>query len=281
MGSPRSLNLRNLAWHGFINPGQLATNLYLSIMMFTCAIIGQHLTEHSSIHPEDIALRTWTTLPELPIWAPDLRVGNEAVFTEAVFKAETLHFTRKSVLLRAFQHHRNEQYGRSCILLLPELEHQLRLIFCAVKDCPARIATAEAAIHYTTLDIILSKEEAPFMKTFLGNSIYSALLDLLVEPAGPRIRDRLSHGECLLTNIHANMSRRLLSIFLILLELGDNNASCHVEYSPVFSSTVLFKRQLIATLQVSITVCLEFDRNFHLFIVLGCWKLDSTCSVRV
>ena len=125
MGSPRSLNLRNLIWHGFINPGEFDTNLYLSIMFFACAIIGKHLTDHSSIHSDDIVLRNWNTLPELSIWAPDLRVEYEAVFTEAVFKAETLHFTRKPVLLRAFQHHRNEQYGRSCILLLPELEHQL------------------------------------------------------------------------------------------------------------------------------------------------------------
>ena len=145
-------------------------------------------------------------MPELPVWALDLRVENGAVFTEAVFKAGTVHSRRKAVLLRTFRHHWSEQYGRSCILLLPELEHQLRLIFCAVKDCPARIATAETAIHYTTLDVILSKEEAPFMKTFLEKkNIYSALLDLLVEPAGPRIRDRLSHGECLLTNIDANI----------------------------------------------------------------------------
>ena len=106
-------------------------------------------------------------MPELPVWALDLRVENGAVFTEAVFKAGTVHSRRKAVLLRTFRHHWSEQYGRSCILLLPELEHQLRLIFCAVKDCPARIATAETAIHYTTLDVILSTEEAPFMKTFL------------------------------------------------------------------------------------------------------------------
>ena len=239
MGSPHTLNLRNLAWHGFINPGELDQRGYSSVLLFTCAVIGRQLAK-CGIEAQDIVPRRWTKLPELSDSFP----WSEGDFIEAVSSTERLPDKRRPILRRALDHHHCGYYGRCCTLILPELEHLLRLIFCAVNNCPTRILTAESVVHYTTLDVILEQKETSVVP-FLGGALHAALVDLLAEPSGPRIRDRFSHGECRLADADATTSRLLLSIVLFLLT--DQHPP---DYVPVFSRSALFHRQLLASLQV-------------------------------
>lgn len=248
MGNPCSLNLRNLVWHGFVNPGELNGSLCSCILLFLCAVIGRHLMQYQSIKTEEIILRDWTILPELPELPTDTAIDDELRFPKVVKEAKMLPAARRPILLQAFRYHRIGEYGRACVLLLPEIEHLLRLIYCSVKECPERTITAETTVHYTTLDVILHKDEA-IMNSFLGQGLHTALLDVLVEPAGPRIRDRFSHGECSLIKAHSSASRFLLSIALLLLTL-DVEVEPRLEYAPVFSSAAFFQRQLVTTLQV-------------------------------
>jgi hypothetical protein len=199
---------------------------------------------------EDITIpyrRSWTDLSrlqQLPKWFD----WTEEELTEAVVNCRGLPTNRKKSWLRAIQHYREKRYGRACVTLLPEMELLLRLIYCAANDCPLRALTAESVVHYTTLDVILSPSNN-LINNFLGQSLHSALLDLFVESEGPHLRDRFSHGECRITAVSAQVPQHLLALSIALLLLPSQSLQLPVHYSPVFTQTALFRKELVETLR--------------------------------
>lgn len=247
LGSPMSLNLRNLIWHGFVGVLEMDTHRYASVLLLMCAAIGRHLDHCRSITANEITPRRWATFKQLPEWSEFL---NEKMLVEAVSRTRGLPASRKAIWHRAVLYHQSGCYGRCCALIIPEIEHTLRLIYCAANDCPARTLTAESVVHYTTLDVILERDESNHIVDFLGTSLYSALLDVFVELEGPRIRDRFSHGECQLFDIDVNVSRHLLALSAALLSLGDIECVSSIpHYSPHYTRSVLFHRELVATME--------------------------------
>jgi hypothetical protein len=92
------------------------------------------------------------------------------------------------------------RYGKCLLLLLPQMEQVLRSIFCWANGCPERVLTAESTSFYTTLDEILAENigdtQTNKMRAVLGDSVIEMLQDIFVHQKGPRIRDKVSHGEC-------------------------------------------------------------------------------------
>lgn len=175
------------------------------------------------------------------------------MLVEAVSKTRGLPSSRKAIWLRAIKYQQEGSYGRCCALMMPEIEHTLRLIYCAVNGCPARALTAESVVYYTTLDVILecgNEDESNKMAEFLGSGLYSALLDIFVQIEGPRVRDRFSHGECQLWDIDIQLSRHLLALSTaILWRADDEKFSCIPHYSPDYSLSALFRSELIQTVK--------------------------------
>ncbi|KAG0418165.1 hypothetical protein HPB47_005082, partial [Ixodes persulcatus] len=80
------------------------------------------------------------------------------------------------------QLYNESRYDESLVLVLPQVECILRVLFTVANDCPWRLLTAEMSTLYTTLD----------------EEIY---LDLFAYLEGPRLRVRISHGEADLSSI--------------------------------------------------------------------------------
>jgi len=60
--------------------------------------------------------------------------------------------------------------------------------------------------------------------TELGEGLLDALFDLLQRPAGPRIRDRLGHGECDLIDVPRNLAAVIISIsFAVAARLSNQS----------------------------------------------------------
>jgi hypothetical protein len=228
-------------------------------LLFVCAAIGRHLDDCRSIETVDeIIPRRWATFErhqhKWPKWS-QFMADNEEMLVEAVSETPALPGSRKAIWLRAIRHHQKGRYGRCCALMIPEIEHTLRLIYCAVNGCPARALTAESVVHYTTLDVILecggeSNDVKPRIAEFLGNGLYSALLDVFVQLEGPRVRDRFSHGECRLWDIDAQLSTHLLALSTAILWLPGRPSSVVIpHYSSHFSPAALFHGQLVETIE--------------------------------
>ncbi|KAM7171814.1 endoplasmic reticulum membrane-associated RNA degradation protein isoform 6-T7 [Macrochelys suwanniensis] len=113
------------------------------------------------------------------------------------------------------------KYADCVILLLPQLETGLRLLFTTVNKCPNRLLTAETSSLYTTFDEMLTKQlndkEINQLPLILGEPSMEFLWDFLNHQEGPRVRDHLSHGEINLNEFPREIANQILAFSVTLL----------------------------------------------------------------
>ncbi|KAB0402973.1 hypothetical protein E2I00_012561 [Balaenoptera physalus] len=116
---------------------------------------------------------------------------------------------------------RKKMFADCAILLLVQLETGLRKVFATVNKCPKRLLTAESTALYTTFDEILAKHlndgKINQLPLFLGEPAMEFLWDFLNHQEGPRLRDRLSHGEISLPEFPKEAANQLLAFSFVLL----------------------------------------------------------------
>uniref|UniRef100_A0A8C6XBU9 ER membrane associated RNA degradation n=1 Tax=Naja naja TaxID=35670 RepID=A0A8C6XBU9_NAJNA len=222
IGPPDSLNLRNILWHGFVSAKEIPDK-YFSMLLFLTAGLGQLLNNyclqaHSAlIHRPYVS---FTQLKELHIF-PDLNQGLLSLAEELVTKSNIVLKTMIPFWIAAITSFQQARYADCVILLLPQLEGGLRVLFTAVNKCPSRLMTAESSSLYTTFDEILAKqlnnEEMNQLPIVLGESAMEFLWDFLNHQEGPRVRDHLSHGEINLNRFPREIANSMLSFSITLL----------------------------------------------------------------
>jgi hypothetical protein len=117
------------------------------------------------------------------------------------------------------------------------MEQVLRSIFCWTNSCPERVLTAESTSFYTTLEEVLA-ENISDMKTnkvraVLGDCVIEMLQDIFVHQKGPRIRDKVSHGECDLHDIPKNLANHIICVALaVSIKAGKEEANVKSDSSP-------------------------------------------------
>ncbi|XP_034525385.1 endoplasmic reticulum membrane-associated RNA degradation protein isoform X3 [Ailuropoda melanoleuca] len=222
VGSPCGLNLRNVLWHGFASPHEIPPK-YCSAMVLLTAGLGQLLKSYLQRTERVLAHRPFVALTDLEDLAVFPEVTSEVLSVlEEVMRKST--FISKVMLpyweaaLVAFRSHR---FADCAMLLLTQLETGLRRVFATVNRCPKRLLTAESTALYTTFDEILAKHlndgEINQLPLFLGEPAMEFLWDFLNHQEGPRIRDRLSHGEVNLPEFPKEVANQLLAFSIVLL----------------------------------------------------------------
>jgi len=211
MGPPASLNLRNVAWHGFLRPGELDVQ-YVYVMLCVTASIGKWLADQQICeipHRDMIQVSVPTLFSD-----EDLSELTEVsqLFVHSDFVAPAVfQFWQLSLELYA-----SCQYGECVVVLLPQLELALRRVFVAANQCSERILTAENTVLYTTLDEILDKllpdGSENRLVLAIGKPYLTLLLDCFHYPLGPRLRDHISHGEVQLTEVSKDAASHLICI---------------------------------------------------------------------
>ncbi|XP_053566970.1 endoplasmic reticulum membrane-associated RNA degradation protein [Bombina bombina] len=222
IGSPESLNLRNILWHGFASSSEIPPK-YCSMLLLLTAGLGQILKTY--------LCRTNSLLVHRPYFAfysqkdvfvfPDITNEMLSVAEKLVKKSKFVLKHMVPLWIEALTAFRQDRYADSAVLLLPQLETGLRLIFITVNKCPERILTAESAILYTTFDEILAKRlnahSENLVPKILGEAAMEFLWDFLNHPEGPRVRDHLSHGEIQLSEFPKQIANQLLGFSIALL----------------------------------------------------------------
>nr|XP_038956054.1 endoplasmic reticulum membrane-associated RNA degradation protein isoform X11 [Rattus norvegicus] len=149
--------------------------------------------------------------------------------TDKVLSALETVMTKSSFLLKimlpywelAVSKFKSHRFADCTMLLLSQLEAGLRRVFATVNKCPDRLLTAESTILYTTFDEILAKHMSDGsinqLPCFLGEPAMDFLWDFLNYQEGPRIRDRLSHGEINIREFPKAAASQLLTFCLVLL----------------------------------------------------------------
>uniref|UniRef100_A0A2K6FER2 ER membrane associated RNA degradation n=1 Tax=Propithecus coquereli TaxID=379532 RepID=A0A2K6FER2_PROCO len=222
LGSPRGLNLRNILWHGFASPGEIAPK-YCAMMVLLTAGLGQLLQSYLQQTHLTLAHRSFVTLTNLEdlIVFPDVTHEMLSVLEEVMVKSTfilEIMLPYWETALTKFKAHR---FADCAILLLTQLETGLRKVFATVNKCPKRLLIAESTALYTTFDEVLAKHlsdgEINQLPLFLGEPAMEFLWDFLNHQTGPRVRDRLSHGEINLREFPKEMTNQLLAFSLVLL----------------------------------------------------------------
>ncbi|XP_007643977.1 endoplasmic reticulum membrane-associated RNA degradation protein isoform X4 [Cricetulus griseus] len=222
IGSPCGLNLRNVLWHGFASPQDIPPK-YCSTMLLLTAGLGQLLKSYLHQTKVTLAHRPFATLTNLedvivfPGVTYEVLSALEKVMTESAFLLKIM-LPYWEMAVTKFKLHR---FADCTMLLLSQLEAGLRRVFAAVNKCPDRLLTAESTILYTTFDEILAKHlkdgNINQLPHFLGDPAMEFLWDFLNYQEGPRIRDRLSHGEINLREFPREAASQLLTFSLVLL----------------------------------------------------------------
>ncbi|OPJ72785.1 endoplasmic reticulum membrane-associated RNA degradation protein isoform B [Patagioenas fasciata monilis] len=176
IGSPYGLNLRNVLWHGFASPQEIPVK-YCAMLLFLTAGLGQLLqayllqTKCILVHRPYVF---FVSLEELDIF-PDLSHETLSIAEQLVKLSSFVLKTMLPFWMAALTAFKQSRYADCVILLLPQLEAGLRLLFTTTNNCPNRLLTAEPSALYTTFDEMLAKH--------LDNEELNQLPAVLEEPA--------------------------------------------------------------------------------------------------
>ncbi|XP_073483982.1 endoplasmic reticulum membrane-associated RNA degradation protein isoform X5 [Aquarana catesbeiana] len=220
IGSPESLNLRNILWHGFASPHEIPPKYCSMLLLFTGGL-GQILQANNSgtllVHRPYFVFNSAEELQVFPDLDEEVLSLSEKLVEESKFVlANMIPYWKEAIT--AFKQLR---YADCAILILPQLESGLRLIFTTVNNCPDRMLTAESNTLYTTFDEILAKHlnnsSDNKVPNALGEPAMEFLWDVLNHQEGPRVRDHLSHGEIQLCDLPRGIANDLLGFSIVLL----------------------------------------------------------------
>ncbi|XP_045860321.1 endoplasmic reticulum membrane-associated RNA degradation protein isoform X2 [Meles meles] len=245
VGSPCGLNLRNVLWHGFASPHEIPPK-YCSMMMLLTAGLGQLLKsylEQSELvlaHRAPVALANLEEMivfpgkcrtSQLPLRkgdvTPEVLGVLEDVMRNSTFVPKVMMPYWEAALL-SFRSHR---FADCAVLLLTQLEAGLRRVFAAVNQCPRRLLTAEILAEH------LNDSKVNQLPLFLGEPAMEFLWDFLNHQEGPRIRDRLSHGEINLPEFPKEAANQLLAFSgALLLRFVDEDLSVAFKEEAAISS---------------------------------------------
>uniref|UniRef100_A0A8B9Q702 ER membrane associated RNA degradation n=1 Tax=Apteryx owenii TaxID=8824 RepID=A0A8B9Q702_APTOW len=263
VGSPYGLNLRNVLWHGFASPQEIPVK-YCAMLLFLTAGLGQLLqtyllqTKCVLIHRPYVTL---ISLEELNIF-PDLSHETLSLAEELVKLSSFVLKTMLPFWIAALTAFKQGRYADCMILLLPQLEAGLRLIFTATNKCPNRLLTAEMLAKQ------LNNEEINQLPLVLEEPTMEFLWDFLNHQEGPRIRDHLSHGEINLKAFPREVANQMVAFAVTLLcRFSDEDMVAfkeHVVIKPLMNCASCYRSRFhpISLLKKQVLECMK---SIHLW----------------
>ncbi|NXA48041.1 EMARD protein, partial [Nothocercus julius] len=271
IGSPYGLNLRNVLWHGFASPQEIPVK-YCAMLLFLTAGLGQLLqtyllqTKCILIHRPYVTFISLEELNIFPLKHETLSLAEELV--------KLSNFVLKMMLpfwLAALTAFKQGRYADCMILLLPQLEVGLRLLFTAANKCPNRLLTAEVSFSIKSmLAKHLNNEEINQLPLVLEEPTMASefLWDFLNHQEGPRVRDHLSHGEINLKTFPREVANQILAFAVTLLcRFSDEDVTAfkeHVGIKPLMNCTSCYRSRFhpISRLKKQVLECMK---SIHLW----------------
>ena len=168
------------------------------------------------------------------------------------------HDNPKALLLqRAHRLYGQSKFRHAVYLLLPEWECLLRGCYASANQCPSRSMTAEDDRLYTTFDEILSRKRVEInddgetvesdntLPSVLGEGRMALLLDCLLLPEGPRLRDKIGHGE---VDLDEDMSNSMFKLAVGIIMASITNLirmdSAFDKYTSLFHPKALLASEV-------------------------------------
>lgn len=180
MGIPNGLNLRNLCWHGFLRE-RTDWSYYAAFIFDSLVQMGKILKSHE-IHLKFWQRKKKSFLIETPFLVVRKYFANYLPsFDDYRRKVigdnecyEVLLTEIPDDLKKANNYLREQQWPEYYYILLPFLEHLLRIIYVSVNELPNEFFRAETNLYYSTFDTML-RRDIEFSGTIRLNYLYTVL----------------------------------------------------------------------------------------------------------
>ena len=212
IGDVQCLNMKNLLWHGFVSEDNIPRQF--SCLLFALLITLNRVLNNAEFMPQstrhDFLDRfKFQPLIEIP--------NNREMLLHVISTSPYIHPRQRSLWHHVLiEHFVKKKYFASLSLNIVVLQHVLRRMWVLLSGCSTDRASAQCDEFYITFDEMFSpavegkRAGASYYSTvgkraepgksnvlvnFLGIEMFHALLDLFVHADGPRLRDKLSHGE--------------------------------------------------------------------------------------
>ncbi|NXW41068.1 EMARD protein, partial [Nyctiprogne leucopyga] len=268
IGSPYGLNLRNVLWHGFASPQEIPAK-YCAMLLFLTAGLGQLLqtyllqTKCILVHRPYVI---FVSKEEIDVFPGKIDLNHEtlSIAEELVKLSSFVLKTMSPFWMAALTAFKQSRYADCVILLLPQLEVGLRLLFTTTNKCPNRFLTAEMLAKH------LDNEEVNQLPTVLEEPAMASefLWDFLNHQEGPRIRDRLSHGEIDLKAFPREVANQIVAFAITLLcRFSDGDLSVfkeHMVIKPLMNCASCYRSRFhpISRLKKQVLECMK---SIHLW----------------
>ena len=244
MGSPKSLNIRNIIWHGFCTIDTIKP-YHCSFLIVTAFSIGKTLKVSTVTKRNSICLSPVMKIRsnvKYHIEYQDLNDSQDPLMKRFVT-------TQKPLLKKSVDFYKDESFVDCLAILIPLWESVCRCAYVTSNNLTEeRLITAESSEFYITFDTMLKKEIANGIPNEfiakIGAKHVEYLLDLLTMPLGPRIRDKISHGE---VDLFQEEPEHLKAVCeLILISMGDfiTDSSSFDHYVPQHHPVAVLKEKL-------------------------------------
>ncbi|KAJ1531671.1 hypothetical protein ONE63_000340 [Megalurothrips usitatus] len=280
LGTPIALNIRNICWHGFPAPQEIHADIAASLIVLITSF-GEILQSVNLIHfpcRPKIDKNVWARFV-LHLKSNQVPQLNELenVVLSFIKECTIIPKTHQFYWMCSFKYLCSEEHGNCLVLLLPALEHTLRCAFCSVNECPSRMLVAEQHTLYTTMDEILAQHfmgseeivQDNKLPSVLGERIMEMLMDMFNNIGGPRLRDKLSHGECDLKEIPAIVANHMFCVsLLVLLKLESHDKPDLISHLKCFEETYSAKFHSVSILKARIAIVLEKLNTIDTFSIL-------------
>ena len=229
VGHPEGLNLRNILWHGFVSSDEFHGKIFLSflfVLIFSLSKIFDEFLGGDQSQIKRRKMRCGIFEEEFSDFGLGKLCMTQEISSESVQKLlDGSYFVVRGFekqFLKSVDYFRRGDYYGCCVLILPLLEHSLRIVYCAMNDLNERSVTAEADQLYTTIDLFYERiieSEGSVNKAVaeLGKNVLIILYDYLSLTDGPRIRDLISHAELHPAYIGRIAADRVLSFFIYMM----------------------------------------------------------------
>lgn len=213
MGSPESINLRNIVWHGFPLPHEIHP-CFVSTLLIASASLSdkvKHIPLTSRQQVKDFS----RFLAKIKVSSIDFAlVESRAKVIKAI---ESSKWTGLWTIYwkQIYQHYEQQNYWRCTMLILPQIELVLRKIYGEVNNFDI---SAKLKEYYITMGSIFdSTDNNRLLDSFVDRETLHFLYDIFISPFGMRIRDKISHGEVELDCVDRELCSVLLYAGLNLL----------------------------------------------------------------
>ena len=183
LGSPKSLNLRNIVWHGFLpsSTDGCFGKVHLSALLILVVSMSYKIGGEEVLHRPTVTFDSVRKIHQR-LCPPSQNVMSSLLHHSSSIKPFT------ATLQNALEFYSTGCYRNCLALLLIVWEASVRQLYVRVNDCPERMMTAESDEFYTTFETFMeekfNRSTLNKLPAALGNQHMELIFDLLILPEG-------------------------------------------------------------------------------------------------